>query len=233
MSTNPWFRMYFEFAFDPKVQSMDETSQRRFVIVLCLKCNGDIEKLTDDEIAFVMRITPEELAKTKQLFIDKGFIDDKWTVLHWDKRQYKSDSSKERTRKWRKKQKENVTETSPKQRKNKVVTPPDTDTYNNFSSDSDEYRLSSLLFELIQKNNPNAKQPNLKAWAKHIDLAMRRDNRTVEDLEDVIEWCQRDSFWSANILSTQKLRDKFDQLYTRMTKAEGGGKPKTVPVGIC
>lgn len=83
-----WFRMYSEFAHDPKIQSMGETSQRRFVMLLCLRCDGELEKLTDDEIAFALRIDPNELQKSKELFIKKGFIDDKWNILNWDKRQY-------------------------------------------------------------------------------------------------------------------------------------------------
>jgi len=59
-----WFRMYAEFATDPKVQSMDETLQRRFTMFLCLHCNGEYERLTPDELAFALRITPAELVNT-------------------------------------------------------------------------------------------------------------------------------------------------------------------------
>ena len=82
-----------------------------------------------------------------------------------------------------------------------------------FSSDSDEIRLSKLLFSHILNNHPKAKQPNFQSWAKYIDLAIRIDKRSIEDLESVITWCQQDSFWSFNILSTEKLREQFDRLY--------------------
>ncbi|GAH78620.1 unnamed protein product, partial [marine sediment metagenome] len=39
-----WLRLYYEFATDPKIQSMDETLQRRYIMLLCLKGNGDLEK---------------------------------------------------------------------------------------------------------------------------------------------------------------------------------------------
>jgi hypothetical protein len=39
---NQWFRMYSEFATDPKVQSMDETLQRRFTMFLCLHCSVNL-----------------------------------------------------------------------------------------------------------------------------------------------------------------------------------------------
>ena len=40
---NPWFRMYHELAVDPKVQMLSEIDQRRYLMLLCLRCcNGDV-----------------------------------------------------------------------------------------------------------------------------------------------------------------------------------------------
>lgn len=97
-----WFRMYAEFATDPKVQSMDETFQRRFIMFLCLHCSGEFERLTDEELAFALRITPAELATTKDAFKQKGFLGDNGKIRNWDKRQFKSDNSTERVREHRK-----------------------------------------------------------------------------------------------------------------------------------
>jgi hypothetical protein len=98
--SNPWFRMYSEFANDPKVQMLSETDQRRLVMLFCFRCNGHVT-LQDEEVTFQLRISPEEWAKTKAQFIAKGFIDESNNVLNWDKRQYKSDSSLERVRRHR------------------------------------------------------------------------------------------------------------------------------------
>ena len=68
-----WLRLYAEFAFDPKIQALHETLQRRYIMLLCLKCNEDIPGLTDEEIAFTLRIDVNELQKTKEIFIKKGF----------------------------------------------------------------------------------------------------------------------------------------------------------------
>lgn len=120
--TFPWFRMYAEFATDTKVQSMDETLQRRFVMFLCLQCSGEYERLTDDELAFALRITPAELVNTKEVFKQKRFLGDNGKIRSWDKRQFKSDSSTERVREHRKRQR-NDDETL----RNVTVTPSDTD----------------------------------------------------------------------------------------------------------
>lgn len=123
MSGMQWFRMYSEFATDPKVQMMSEAYQRRYIMLLCLRCGNDSETFHDDEIAFQLRVTTEEWAATKAVFIEKGLIDHDNQPLAWDKRQYVSDSSTARVRAHRQRKKQQV-----KQGCNVTVTPPDTDT---------------------------------------------------------------------------------------------------------
>jgi len=96
-----WFRLYHEFATDPKVQSLSEVDQRRYVILLCLKGNGDLPGLDDEKIALAMRISLEELEKTKISLLKVGFITKKWGIRGWNKRQYKSDTSTERVQRFR------------------------------------------------------------------------------------------------------------------------------------
>jgi len=98
---NPWFRLYHEFADDPKVQVMTEDMQRRLIMLFCDRCRDVLVTFSEQDIAFHWRITREQLSETKALFIEKGFIDDDWNVLNWNARQYISDSSTERTRRYR------------------------------------------------------------------------------------------------------------------------------------
>lgn len=104
--SNPWFRLYSEFSHDSKVQMMPEAMQRRYVMIMCLRCSNNLVTLHETEIAFHLRITELELAETKALFISKGFIDDKWSLLNWDKRQFVSDNSAERVKRHRAKRAE-------------------------------------------------------------------------------------------------------------------------------
>ena len=83
------------------------------------------------------------------------------------------------------------------------------------------YQLSNLLFERIQQNNPDYKKPNLQTWAKHIDLMIRRDGRTPEDIRKAIEWAQSNDFWWKNILSTEKLRKQYDTITSQMRASTG------------
>ena len=74
------------------------------------------------------------------------------------------------------------------------------------------FQLANLLFQKILENNPEHKQPNLQKWANTVRLMMERDNRTEKQIKYLINWSQTHHFWKSNILSTDKLRDKFDQL---------------------
>jgi hypothetical protein len=90
----------------------------------------------------------------------------------------------------------------------------------------DDMRLTLLLAEEILKNNPNNKIANeilkdpekASKWGDNIRLMRERDNRDPKEIEIVILWSQKDSFWKDNILSTSKLRKQFDKLIMQARK---------------
>lgn len=125
--SNSWFRVYSEFATDAKVQSMPEAMQRRLMMLFCLRCSDVLVTLSDDELAFQLRISDADLAETKALFVRKGFINDAWEIANWDKRQFVSDSSAQRTKAYRERQK-NKTVTSQERQGDSLDTDTDTDT---------------------------------------------------------------------------------------------------------
>lgn len=110
---NQWFRLYSEFAHDPKIQRMSEALQRRFIMLLCIRCSNDDVTLQDEDVTFLLRISNEEWNETKAVFIAKNLIDESNNPVAWDKRQFASDSSAERVARHRAKKKEacNVTVT--------------------------------------------------------------------------------------------------------------------------
>ena len=91
-----------------------------------------------------------------------------------------------------------------------------------YSETSEPFRLASYLLWKIRENNSGFKEPDIQKWAHNIDLMIRVDKRDADDIVQVIDWCQSDDFWKVNILSTQKLRDKYDNLFMKMNK----DKPK-------
>ncbi len=85
----------------------------------------------------------------------------------------------------------------------------------NFSADSVEYRLAMYLFDKIKQNNPQHKDLTAsqeQKWADHIRLMIQRDRRSPQQIKNMIDWSQADSFWKQNILSTAKLRKQYDTM---------------------
>lgn len=68
----------------------------------------------------------------------------------------------------------------------------------------------------MKENNPKCKEPNFQKWACNIDSMIRIDKRDVVDIRKIINFSQHDNFWKSNILSTAKLREKFDQLILKV-----------------
>jgi hypothetical protein len=132
--SNPWFRMYAEFAHDPKVQMLPEVMQRRYVMLMCMRCSNALVTLQTDEIAFHLRIDAAQLEETKALFLAKGFINESWELLNWEKRQFSSDASAQRVAKHRAAKKaaeeaaRNGHVTLPQRKSNALDTDTDTDT---------------------------------------------------------------------------------------------------------
>tara|TARA_R110000772_G_C13310322_1_gene440462 strand:- start:40732 stop:41592 length:861 start_codon:yes stop_codon:yes gene_type:complete len=85
--------------------------------------------------------------------------------------------------------------------------------------------FSKQMYQRILGLNATYKEPNYEAWANAIRLARDQDKRSIDDLWDVFDWANRDSFWQTNILSPKKLRDKFDDLVIKMNSAKNSPPP--------
>jgi len=56
-------------------------------------------------------------------------------------------------------------------------------------------------------------------WWQACDRLLRLDNYTAAQVEWMIRWATADEFWSANIRSMPKLREKFSTLKARAVGA--------------
>ena len=117
-----WFRLYDDVLNDPKVQKLSGETFKLWINVLCIasKHGGVLPNLED--LAFELRL-PTLVCKTEiDTLKAAGLIDgDKKIKPHgWEKRQYKSDTSTDRVKRFRERS-SNVAETV-----NETV--PDTDT---------------------------------------------------------------------------------------------------------
>lgn len=97
-----WFKLYSEWASDPKVQSMPEALQRRLAMLYCLCCQGDPADMLPHEIALWMRIPLPEWRKTRETFVDKGFMEQDGSVPKFQARQGPTDpTAAQRMRRYR------------------------------------------------------------------------------------------------------------------------------------
>lgn len=77
-------------------------------------------------------------------------------------------------------------------------------------------QLATLLLDLIRQRKADFRRPNLNRWARDIDRLIRLDGCDRQRVEAVVHWCQHDSFWQDNILSSAALRKHFDRLELKM-----------------
>ena len=147
-----WFRFYAESINDPKVQKLPPHLFKTWVNMLCLACSNGGKLPSVSDMAFQLRISDGDAQNQVDELIGLGLIDiiraDRAMEPHnWKARQYQSDTSKERTRKYRKSKAENacdVTVTA-------AVTPPDTDTDTEAETEQNtasQYRAAAPLPEV-------------------------------------------------------------------------------------
>lgn len=119
-----WFRYYEDALEDPKVQTLPAADFKGWVNILCAASRNDGMLPDMDHLAFALRMSVDACQTLVERLSNAGLIDTKsggangshYAPHGWGKRQYKSDSSTERVKRFRHRS-EAVSET-----------PPDTDT---------------------------------------------------------------------------------------------------------
>ena len=86
----------------------------------------------------------------------------------------------------------------------------------------DDLMTAQWMFRRMQLITPTAIEPNWAQWANVIRLMRELDQRSHRDICELYDWVSRDAFWCANVLSPQKLRQKWDQLQAKRGNPSGG-----------
>lgn len=81
----------------------------------------------------------------------------------------------------------------------------------------DDLKLAQEMFAGIQELYADAKPPNFDRWANAMRL-LRGDgrDRTPEQIRATLAWIRSDAFWKTNVLSPEKLREKWDTLQVKL-----------------
>jgi len=104
----PWFRLYAETVDDPKLRLLAFEDRWHYVACLCCKSQGiqdtTMPDLLDRMMSVKLGLAERERDEVKRRLVEVGLIDSAWQPLAWDRRQFQSDTSRERTRRWRERQ---------------------------------------------------------------------------------------------------------------------------------
>ena len=160
-----WFRMYEGVLNDPKIQIMPVEDRWGWLEVLCFASSHDgvicdaSGDVTGDvtELAFALRRSPSGVISLVERLASAGLIDRacggasgaRYVPHNWGKWQYKSDTSRERTFKWR------------ERKRDVTVTPPDTEA----DTETEEKETSSPKKARSVVSN-NLDQAEFDAWWK-------------------------------------------------------------------
>jgi hypothetical protein len=187
-----WFRFYGDAVNDPKVQSLDAPLFKMWVNILCLasKQNG---QLVTQQLPFQLRMDNDVTSTSLTLLEEAGLIKRQGLYVYphnWDKRQFKSDTSAERTKRYR------------DRLRDVTVTPPDTDTDTEQKrtplppkGDVDALWAAWIPYEMVKGNKKKATEAYAKALRKV-------DASTI--LTKAIEYCS----------TCHKLRQKTQHIAT-------------------
>ncbi|MGN5160392.1 hypothetical protein [Aeromonas dhakensis] len=84
---------------------------------------------------------------------------------------------------------------------------------------AEDLQTAQWMFKRVQVIAPTALEPNWAQWANVIRLMRELDLRSHRDICEQYDWVSRDAFWCSNVLSPQKLRQKWDQLTAKRNAA--------------
>jgi hypothetical protein len=99
-----WFRVYDDLVDDPKVQQLEPPLFKALINFWCLASANDGVLPSIDVIAFKLRIKPDKALRVLDQLRAAGLVDDdeKGARPHnWDQRQFKSDVSTVRVKRFR------------------------------------------------------------------------------------------------------------------------------------
>jgi len=239
-----WLSIDSRMPHDPKLANLPDNDYRwAWPCLLCLEKRGELEGQDVSGFAHYCHIEQNKFNQILNDLHGSGLLDDEFRPRGFEAWQKRVQSG-ERVRRHREKQSScnaNVTQGNGKKRNSTQMTPSETDTETDTKTDKkdsscpnsgelvaargsvfndDIKRLGRVLAQRILDNDPKARIPNNNKtrgnWLAAIEKLNRIDGRSLAEIEAVINWCQDDDFWKANILSASKLRKQFPQLLAKM-----------------
>ncbi len=89
----------------------------------------------------------------------------------------------------------------------------------------DAIKITQQLISDLKSLDKKIRIPeSLNAWYKQAELLLEKDQRPFAEIQKVLHFVHNDAFWSMNILSIPKFRQKYDGLKLKMERGNGNGK---------
>lgn len=79
-----------------------------------------------------------------------------------------------------------------------------------------DHELAEFMFSTLTAHLTNPKRKSMDAWANEIRLIRTIDQRTPDQIRYLCNWIVKDSFWRGNVMCPAKLREKWDQLESKV-----------------
>lgn len=230
-----WIRLYCEVVDDPKVQTLPDHLFRMWVNILCIAgSNGGIlfhETFRETWLAWKLRLTVEQIQTGISELTHYGLLETEPETSNvrphgWDKRQYESDTSTERVRKFREKQKpvsRNVSVTPSEQIQNR------TDTEQNAQVDCvlDCRSLTDALWHIhpspARFNDIEAELAN--EIRKSALTPERFGNLIAENLQEWAEYWKQENRPATGLLNWVKAGDYSRHPPSRKRRTNGAPSP--------
>ena len=189
MKANPWFRMYSDFMFDEKIEFIAFEDQRHYVFILCMKNAGLLDKeyaqpgMLERIVAKRLGLFGESFEAARKRLVDADLIDASFQPIAWDKRQFLSDTSAERTKAYRDRMKRHSDVTV-------TVQEAEAETETETEEDSSQ-KVSTLcphqsIVDLYHQLIPTARR--VKEWTPARQQALRARWREKEDRQNLDWW---------------------------------------------
>lgn len=245
----PWFRAYPEAAFDPKFDIVARQSGMDSLAVfgawwkiLCLAGSSPVrgslyvtvmKRFSIDDVTAMLRCSNDQCNALMTAFIDMEMIvideNGAYHVKNWEKRQFESDSSTERVKKHRereKKAKEGQSETLQKRSSNGAVTPPDPDTDTELIKE-----ILSVWAELFPKKpQPKTTTYKSKILTRCKDKHFRDNWRRALTIASQSQSCQAGGWFDfAFFIKDEKNYQKMLNDWMNWKDVKEFGKMPTVP----
>jgi len=223
-----WFRVYDDLLNDPKCQRLTPDLFKTWVNCLCAasKNNGVLPPI--EELSFLLRLSDEQTGAHVDALVASGLVDETDDGLephNWANRQYQSDTSNERVKRYRDK-KRNVTPTV-------TVTPPDTDT----DTDTEQKEPRASALHRRKERLSDSREFENEFWpaypnkvGKPVALKAFTKARKAESLETIMDGLRRyirtkppDRAWCnpSTWLNQERWNDE-PAAETPITRNEGG-----------